>query len=404
MKTAIQFGAGNIGRGFMGQLFSEAGYQTVFVEASKPLVELLNAAGEYPLRILDASSQQAFDLTITHIRALYVDDIESISEAISRADVMGSAVGVSNLMHIAPLVAAGVSRRFLSNPSPIDIYLCENMLDAASQLRSHVLDQLDGDVRAWAENHVGFVGTSVARMVPVISEEVRRQHPGLVVADSYHKLPYDGTAVRSTPPPISGMYPVRNFKAEFERKLFIYNLGHAALAYLGHMKGLSYVHEGFEDEDITTVFNGALDETGTALQRLYPDDIDAQGQEEVRQDIKLRFGNPMLMDTIQRVGRDPIRKLGADDRLVGGAKLCLSQGIFPRRIATICAAALCYDELADPQALKLQDMLKQRGVEAALRAVSALDPESDLGRTIINDYQRIQGGRAKAGRRFSLPR
>jgi len=198
------------------------------------------------------------------------------------------------------------------------------------------------------------------------------------------------------------MYPVRNFKAEFERKLFMYNLGHAALAYLGHLKGLSYVHEGFEDEDITTVFNGALDETGTALQRLYPDDIDAQGQEEVRQDIKLRFGNPMLMDTIQRVGRDPIRKLGADDRLVGSAKLCLSQGLFPKRIATTCAAALCYDEPTDPQALKLQDMIRHGGVGATLRDVSALDPGSDLGGTIISDYHRIQGRRANAGRCFSL--
>jgi mannitol-1-phosphate 5-dehydrogenase len=390
MKTAIQFGAGNIGRGFMGQLFFEAGYKTTFVEASKPLVELLNASQEYPLRLLDAASQQSIELEIKHIRALYVHQVEPISDAVSHADVMGSAVGVDNLIHIAPLVAAGINRRFRVNPLPIDVYLCENMLDAALQLEDHVLERLEGDVRAWAESHVGFVGTSVARMVPEISVEVREQYPGLVVADSYHKLAYDGCAVKSTPPPITGLYPVKNFQAEVERKLFMYNLGHAALAYLGYLKGLRYVHEGFGDGEITAVFNHALDETGTALQKRYPDDIDARSQEEVRADINLRFSNPMMRDTIQRVGRDPIRKLGADDRLVGSARLCLSQGIFPESVALVCAAALCYDEPNDPRAVELQDRIERSGVEAALRQVSSLDPDGEFGRAIINDYRRLR--------------
>ena len=400
MKTAIQFGAGNIGRGFMGQLFFEAGYQTIFVEASNPLVELLNASQKYPLRILDAASKHAIDLEIRHIRALYVDEVEQISEAISNAEVMASAVGVNNLIHIAPVVAAGINRRFRTNPSPIDIYLCENMLDAASQLECHVLECLENDVRAWAESHVGFVGTSVARMVPEISEEFGKHRPGLVVADSYDKLPYDGTALKGTRPPIAGMYPVKNFRAEVERKLFMYNLGHAALAYLGYLNGLRYVHEGFEDEKITTVFNEALDETGTALQKLYPEDIDARSQQKVREDINLRFSNPMMMDTIQRVGRDPIRKLGPDDRLLGSTHLCLSQAIFPKSVAFVCAAALCYDEPDEPRAVELQDKIEHSGVEATLREVSSLDPDGELGKTIINDYRLIQEKRVRSERFF----
>jgi len=402
MKTAIQFGAGNIGRGFMGQLFFEAGYHTIFVEASKSLVDLLNVSHKYPLRILDALSQQAIDMEITHIRALYVDEIEEIAEAIAHADVMGSAVGVPNLIHIAPVLAAGIRQRFTTNPASIDIYLCENMLHAASQLRSHVLGHLEQDVSAWAEEHVGFVGTSVARMVPVISEEVRRRHPGLVVADSYHKLPYDGTAVKSAPPPIVGLYPVRNFEAEVERKLFMYNLGHAALAYPGYLKGLSYIHESFEDQEITMLFQKCLDETALALQKRFHEDIDAKSQEETRKDIHLRFSNPMIMDTIGRIARDPIRKLGSEDRLIGSAKLCLSQGIFPEYIAIAAAAALCYDHPGDPQAVKLQEMIQQSGIEATLRNVSSLDPESKFGKTIINNYFRIQEQGVNAEKHFSL--
>lgn len=402
MKTAVQFGAGNIGRGFMGQLFFEAGYHTIFVEASKPLVELLNASHTYPLRLLDASSQQAIDMEVTHIRALHVDEVEQISETIAHADVTGSAVGVPNLIHIAPLLAAGIRRRFTTNPTSIDIYLCENMLDAALQLKSHVLEQLEHDVRVWAEEHVGFVGTSVVRMVPVISAELRRQYSGLVVADSYHKLSYDGTAIKAAPPPIVGLYPVKNFKAEVERKLFMYNLGHAALAYPGYLKGFSYIHESFEDQEITMLFQKCLDETDVALQKCYPKDIDAKSQEETRKDIFLRFSNPMMMDTIRRIARDPIRKMGPEDRLIGSATLCLSQGIFPEYIAIACAAALCYDQPDDPQALKLQEIIQQSGIEATLREVSSLDPESEFGKTIRNNYSRIQEQRANAEKHFSL--
>lgn len=112
MKTAIQFGAGNIGRGFMGQLFFEAGYQTIFIEADRAVVEFLNTSPHYPLHLLDAATQQTFDLEIRHIQTLHIDEIEKIAEAITYAEVMGSAVGVPNLIHIAPLLVVGIRKRF----------------------------------------------------------------------------------------------------------------------------------------------------------------------------------------------------------------------------------------------------------------------------------------------------
>jgi mannitol-1-phosphate 5-dehydrogenase len=239
-------------------------------------------------------------------------------------------------------------------------------------------------------------------MVPVISAELRQQHPGLVVADSYHKLPYDGTARKAAPPPIEGLYPVRNFEAEVERKLFMYNLAHAALAYSGYLKGFSYIHESFDDPEIALLFQKCLDESALALQTRFPEDIDADSQAKTRQDIQLRFSNPMVMDTIQRIARDPIRKLGPEDRLIGSAHLCLEQGIFPKYIAIACAAALCYDLPDDPQAQTLQDMIQQTGVEVTLRDISSLAPESEFGQTILQHYTHIQKERLHAGNRLSL--
>jgi len=386
MKTAVQFGAGNIGRGFMGQLFWEAGYRTIFVEYAKPLVQLLNDKKAYPLRLLDAYSKREINLIIDRFEALSTDETSKVSEAIANADVVGTAVGVKNLETIAPLVAGGIKLRHAKKRGPVDIYLCENVLDAAESLRKAVMRVLGPTYAEWVEKSVGFVGTSVARMVPAASDRFGVKDPLFVVADSYHKFPYDGKAVKAEQPPIEGMSPVVNFKAEVERKLFTYNLGHAALAYLGQLKGYSYVHEPYGDADLAPIVEGALDETSKALLAMYPEDLDPAGQEEVREDVRVRFGNPLLMDTVQRVGRDPLRKLGPNDRLVGSARLCEKHGVFPGFIAKVCGAALLYDQADDPDALKLQDKIKAQGVEKTLKDVSGVDPRSDLGNAIVKSY------------------
>jgi mannitol-1-phosphate 5-dehydrogenase len=390
MKTAVQFGAGNIGRGFMGQLFWEIGYRTIFVETQNSVVRLLNDKRQYLLRLLDAYTNKEIDLVIDKVEAVAAQDRGQVCEAILNADVMGTAVGVKNLAGIAPLLADGIKQRSLRKRRPVDIYLCENALDAAESLRGAVMDLLGPKYEEWVEENIGFVGTSVARMVPAASERFGASDPLFVVADSYHKLPYDGKAVRADQPPIEGMKPVKNFRAEVERKLFTYNLGHAALAYLGYLKGYSYVHEPFGDGDLMPIVEGALDETGNALLAMYPEDLDPEGHEEVRADVRVRFGNPLLMDTVQRVGRDPLRKLGPSDRLVGSARLCLSHGVFPMHIAMVCGAALLYDHPEDPDALALQSKIGSRGVEWTVKEVSGVEPASDLGKAIVGSYHELR--------------
>jgi mannitol-1-phosphate 5-dehydrogenase len=226
-------------------------------------------------------------------------------------------------------------------------------------------------------------------MVPNVGERFAGEHALLVVADSYHRFPFDGTATKAPMPHIEGMYPVSHFGAEVERKLFTYNMGHAALAYLGYLKNCTFVHEPFQDPFLMEIFQGALDETCDAVLAKYPDVFSPDDQIKIRQDIDLRFGNPMIQDSVQRVGRDPIRKLGPDDRLVGSARLCISQNIFPSRVAQVCGAALQYANPEDPGAVKLQSMIKDNGLEEVLRSVSSVDPGSDLGQSIISSYREL---------------
>ena len=389
-RLAVQFGAGNIGRGLMGQLLRESGFEMVFVDISQSLVDNLNDRGSYPLRLLDAYSQKARELIIDHFRALRADQEDTVAETMAQARVAATAVGVANLEAISPLLAAGIRRRFERNGGSLDVYLCENMLGAARILSKHVMGRLDDATRAWAQKNIGFVGTSVARIVGGAGARLPDDDPLLVIADAHRDVPHDGQASRAGALGIEGFHPVRNFKAEVERKIFTHNLAHAALAYLGYLRGHTYIHETFEDDFVRSVFDGALDETTEALLRRYPTDLDRREHLEIRKDVRVRFGNPLLKDPITRVAKDPIRKLGHDDRIVGAAELCLSQGIAPDYIATVCADALCYDCPEDPYAMRLQSMIEKTGVADVLRQVSGIESDGKFGQRVIAQYQTLR--------------
>ena len=393
MKSAVQFGAGNIGRGFMGQLYWEAGYKTVFVEARTEIVELLNSRGKYPLKLLDAYKKKDIDFYIDNLSAICTDDIDKIISEITHAYVISTAVGVEILENISTSIAEGLKKRSIDNPAPVDIYLCENTLDAPLILKDLVYKKLDGRTRRWADENLGFVGMIVARMVPQSSTGFGLDDSLFVVADAYHKLPYDGNAPRSDNLGIEGMYPVKNFTAEFERKLFTYNLGHAVLGYLGYLRKYNFVHEPFGDSFIRPIFDGALDETSEALSKKYPEDINMKQQREIRLDVITRFGNPLLGDTVVRVARDPIRKLGMQDRIIGSLNLCMDYGIFPDNIIKVCSAAYNFDYKEDNGAVRLQEMIKNNGIEQTISDVSGIEPGSDVGKKIIQYFYEFKDKR-----------
>ena len=389
-KLAVQLGAGNIGRGLMGQLFRESGFEIVFVDTEASLVDRLNERASYPLRLLDAYTKQAHELRIDGFTALHASDVTAVAKAIASAGVVATAVGTANLRPVSALLAEGIRRRLAQGMGPLDVYLCENTLNAAAILSESVIALLDGPTRTWAKAHVGFVGTSVARIVGGSGARSPQDDPLLVVSDAHRDIPYDGKAVRAGRPAIEGFHPVENFQAEVERKIFTHNVGHAALAYLGHLRGHTFIHETFEDDFVRSTFDGALDETTEALLGRYPADLDRREHMEIRQDVRVRFSNPLLRDRIARVARDPIRKLGPDDRIIAAARLCTSQGIAPDHIATICAAALCYDDPEDTGAARLQTMIRRGGLQETLRQVSDVEPGSEFGRKVAARYHDLR--------------
>ncbi|MHB9035495.1 MAG: mannitol-1-phosphate 5-dehydrogenase [Armatimonadota bacterium] len=383
MKKAVQFGAGNIGRGFVGQLFFESGYETVFVDVVPEVVRLLNERNTYTIRI---ASAQPEDVPISNVRAVSGRDLDAVAQELATADIACTAVGVNVLPMIAPALALGVQRRAeQGNTVPLNIIICENLVGADTFLKDKVKVQLPAEYHRYLDENIGFVMSVVARMVPVMTEEQRKEDPLLVVVEAYKRLPVDRDAFVGPIPEIVGVEPKSGFGAYVDDKLFTHNCGHAVAAYLGYLRGHEYMYQVMADENVVEVARGAMLETAEALVKRYGFERDEQIVHI--DDLLERFGNAALGDQVARVGRDPVRKLGPDDRLVGAAKFALSQGISPINVCKGISAGLRFNSPDDPSASKVQDIIRESGVAGALREVCGLDDSSPIFSAVVSQKE-----------------
>ena len=379
MDKAIQFGAGKIGRGFLGQLLFEGGYQTTFIDADIALVDALNVCGEYPLYLVSDAETQT--LCIGNLRALDARrDHDLVTKAVVEADLVSLAVGANVLPHVAPTLAAGLNARAASGCGPIDILLCENQWHAATLMRGLLAPHLAPEACEYFETQVGLVETVIGRMVPMTTDEQRTEDPLLVVAEPYKELPVARAMLRGEPPSLPGLILADNFEAYEARKLYLHNMSHAALAYLGYRRGHEFIWECASDPSVSEVCRVALTEIVPALTAEYGLSRDALTA--FAEDLLQRFANQALGDTVARVAADPLRKLRPDDRLVGTARLCLKHAVLPSALAVVIAAALRYDAPDDPGAQKLLRLRRQLGVAGVLESVCGTKIGSELGRLV----------------------
>jgi mannitol-1-phosphate 5-dehydrogenase len=388
--TAVMFGAGNVGRGFLGQLFSESGQEVVFVDVDPELVHALDQHREYTIHLV--TNENDVRVNIAPVRALLASDIEAVSQALANASIAATAVGARALPQIAPLVAAGITRRAENSSSPpLNIIICENLKGAAETFRGLVSQHVAEPACDYFTQSVGFVDTVIGRMVPPPTPEMRAQDPRLIAVEPYKELPVDRQAFIGPVPLIVGIQPSDNFPAYTARKLYIHNCGHAFLAYLGYLRNYTYGYEALEDPYIRTLFEQAMAESEAGIAGTYGVELD--WLKNHRADLMRRFANRALGDTIFRLARDPMRKLAPSDRLVGAARLAEEAGIIPTGLCLGIAAAYCFDHPDDPIARELQQRLEKDGLDRVLVEVSEIHPEEPLAGLVRGHYQQLSKGK-----------
>ncbi|MEK6645149.1 MAG: mannitol-1-phosphate 5-dehydrogenase [Candidatus Firestonebacteria bacterium] len=384
MKKLIQFGAGNIGRGFIAQLFTESRYEVVFVDIDKKIIDALNKEKKYTLEILGKKNKK---ISITNVRAVNGTDIDVVAGEIQNADIIATAVGVNVIKSVCPAIAEGIRYRAENKIElPVNIIICENLLSAGKILKEYIKSLLEKKYIGYLDKYVGFVETVIGRMIPVLPDTIKKKDLLYVKAEEYSILPVAKKGFKGEIPDVKNMIACDNFKFYEERKLFIHNLGHAVCAFLGYFKKYKYVWEAIADKNIISVTKKAMNESGDALRKKY--NLTKKEIDEYINDLLVRFSNKNLGDTIVRLARDPIRKLGKNDRLIGSAKLALKYGVKPENISLAIAAALHYNYEKDEHAVKLAKIIKTYGVQYVLTNISKLKSKEILTKMIIEKYNK----------------
>ncbi len=366
----VVFGAGATGRGHVGLLAWQAGFELVFVDKKPDLVQCLQRAGCYRVRLFGDREQE---VEVTGFRVYHSLERAAIAEEVADAALVLTAVFDPNLPDVAETLALAVSRCAERHRSePINVIACENMMDSSSTLGVHVMSRLGAEERAYARDHFGFPDCMISRVVPRPEPD-----PLLIVTEDYNEWTARADAFLGKKPPVlTALELVENQTARLERKLFIHNGGHAICGYVGFHRGHHFIHEAVADPVVGRYVSGALDELGGVVRRKHG--FSAQSIEAYKADLGRRGAIPQLADAVLRVVRDPARKLSPRERLVAPALLAVDYGLPRSWIVKGIVAALKYQHPDDAQSLALAAKLGNEGLEPTLADVCQLAPDSAL--------------------------
>ncbi|EPS40332.1 hypothetical protein H072_5841 [Dactylellina haptotyla CBS 200.50] len=396
MPNAIHFGAGNIGRGFIGPLLADSGYHVTFADVNEALIDSLNSHKSYTVHIL---SQKSSTTEISDFSGV-VSTSPDLLEEFPKTDLITTSVGAQILPKIAPTIAQGLKRIHRDHPDAIvDMIACENGVGASEILRKEVKRHFKQDATSqeleFFEKNVGFANCSVDRIVPPFdpaqvtgsSEQQNQDHELDVGVEDFYEWVVDQDALKAEHN-IHGMKLAKNLLAYVERKLFTLNTAHATVSYLGYLKGYTTVNEAMEDKQIYNIAKGAVEESGAALLKKHSVFSQDEHEKYISTIMDRRLKNPNVQDEIARVCRAPKRKLGRNDRLIGPAMMDYEYGVGkPVNLVKAIAAAVWYDDNGDQDAVEIRKRVSRDGVECVLREVCELKEGDGNGDRLLENVK-----------------
>ena len=434
LMSCVIFGAGKIARGFIGHLLYLSDIPFAFVEKADVLVDLLNERGQYPVNILGAPEKNC---TVKGIPALKFSDEEEIVDRIAHADAVFNAVGGKNLDQIVPFYTKGIERRAALAEAvseklrggaakealtqeerrllrPLNFITCENWKKPADILRSGIDDAISEEAKPWYQENVGITEAVILRSGIDATAQQREADPLWVNVQDYWQLHVDASRLKGVTEEdiavcngrlaeepslsigaiadpqgpdllrIKGLHLLDSFDGFLERKFYTYNAANGTVSFMGALLGYEILSDAARDPFILENLDGVYRETSQALCKKYGFEWDDQWA-FTRTSLK-KLQDVTIVDTIERNARDPIRKLGPDDRLVGSARMVYGYGILPEHLCTSIACAIFYKppvpDVTDDSADELARLRREEGIDYIIEHVCRLDPAGEIADTI----------------------
>lgn len=378
-KKMIQIGAGNIGRACIGRLFHQANYKIYFSDINAELISMIHERKEYNVRMVGKD----FDETIK------IDNVDKVSEdreefvrLSNEIEIITTAVGVNILPKIASFIVDIINiRHKYQNNNPLNIMACENTTGASSKLKESVYNLLDLNIREWIEKekNIAFPNVAIDCIVPNIENE----NPLTVTCENFADLIIDRNVFIGNLPNIEGLSLKENLNAYIERKLFTLNTGHAITAYLGAQKNKETIYEAINDSEIKNIVLGAMRESGEVLIKRHG--FRSEEHETYIQKILNRFFNPYLKDSVFRVGREPIRKLSYNDRLIKPILGTLEYNLRHDNLLKGVISAFKFYSPDDKESVELKSMLKNEKLEKVILKITELDINKEKEKELYNE-------------------
>lgn len=381
MKKAVIFGAGKIARGFVAQLLYESEYRITFVDIEQTLVEALNREHSYQVHILGDAS---LDSTITNFHAVSLQDEEEIIKALEEANLVFTSVGGKNLASLGKVIG-NAWNHMQTYPAILNFITCENWKNAGPALHDAIYESvLDKEV--WKQ-HAAVSEGVIMRIATQPSVEQLKEEPLGLWVQNFWELPINqDTFVGEID--VKGMKLIPNFGRFLEQKMYTNNTSNAFIAYYGYQLGYRIVAEAANAKELQPMLDALYEEINAIMIAELHADKDAQV--DLAKKAREKYSDWKIVDQIVRHAKDPIRKLGPEDRLIAPARMGLTHGIVPHMIVKAIAAALYFDEEKDDAAIQLQDMRKTKGIAYVLKEVCKLREGEPLWTMVINEIENLR--------------
>ncbi len=369
-RTYVGFGFGAIQAGlFLAEAHQSGAFgRLVVAEVAPDTVRAVRAAGgRYAVNIAHADRIERAEVgPVEILDPADPADRERLVDAIAVAQEVGTAVpGVANYgdagaASVCAVLAAGLRRKAAGGGPRAVVYAAENHNHAAEILEAAVMGELPAGERAAAGARVRFLNTVIGKMSGVVADgdapaggQLAMMVPGAprgFLVEEFNRILVSQVRFGETPgqPPFQrgiAVFVERPDLLPFEEaKLYGHNATHALAAYLGFAIGARTIADLASVPGVMAFLRAAfIGESGSALVAKHAG-VDPlftpAGYSAYADDLLVRMVNPNLGDTIERVGRDPARKLAWSDRLIGTMRVALAMGVTPERYAFGAAAAL----------------------------------------------------------------
>lgn len=380
MKAAI-FGGGKIARGFIAQLLQRSNYDITFIDVNTNLVKALNQNGKYYVNVMGNEKESEW---ITGFHCISSEDISTVASSLLESDVVFSSVGGKNLNSLSETIAqAFVLKAGKWGNKQISLITCENWKNPAKQLQEFILEKLsENALKEEFIAHIGISEAAILRSGIEPTEEMLAVDVNTVSVTNYWELPVDAERLKGNPIPLLGIKYTHNFEKFLQRKIYTFNTTNATIAYIGILKGFKYLADAANDPEICEIVEKVHGEMNPAIASALG--VSLEEQQHFSEMAKQKYQDRSVTDFLERHGRDPVRKLGPEDRIVGTARLIEKEGGVVDALAVTLAAAIYYqsDNHQDETAMQLMSLREQLGVDGVLTKICMINPEESLGKKV----------------------